>query len=177
MKGLVAAGLAVAALAVTAPAPARAQNADLAKNAFYVELGGSGVIYSINYERMFGDMSMRAGFSYLSVSSSATAGGATGSAKVSATGIPVTMSYLGIGGNNKLELGGGVLFEKFSGQASWGIGQDVRAGAFVPMATFILGYRYQPAHGGFNFRLAFTPVYHPDVGFYPWGGLSFGVGF
>ena len=173
MKGLVAAGMAVAALAVIAPAPARAQSADLAKNAMYVELGGSGVIYSINYERIFGDLSMRAGFSYLSVSSAA----GTSSAKVSATGIPVTMSYLGIGGNNKLELGGGVLFEKFSGTASWGLGQDVRAGAFVPMATFIVGYRYQPASGGFNFRLAFTPVYHPDVGFYPWGGLSFGFGF
>jgi hypothetical protein len=168
--------IAATALVMVAPS-AKAQGAKSANNAIYLELGGSGVIYSVNYERMISKMGVRAGFSYLSVNGAAVSGGSVSSAKVSATGVPLTMSYLGIGGNNKLELGGGVLFEKFSGQASWGPGQDVKAGAVVPMATFIMGYRYQPRNGGFNFRIAFTPVYHPDLGFWPWGGMSFGVSF
>jgi hypothetical protein len=45
------------------------------------------------------------------------------------------------------------------------------------MGTFVLGYRFSPPKGGFNFKLAFTPVYHPDVGFWSWGGMAFGVGF
>ena len=123
MNRIVTGLVAATALVMVAPS-ANAQRAKPAQNSIYLELGGSGVIYSMNYERMVSKIGVRAGFSYLSV----TGAGSGGSAKVSATGIPLTMSYLGIGHNNKLELGGGLLMEKFSGQASWGPGQDVKAG-------------------------------------------------
>ena len=85
--------------------------------------------------------------------------------------------FPGIGGTTKLELGGGVLFQKFSGATSTGFGNDIDVGVFVPMATFIAGLRVAPARGGFNFKIGFTPMWHPDVGVFPWGNLAFGYGF
>ena len=76
-----------------------------------------------------------------------------------------------------LELGAGATFTRFSGSASTGFGDEISAGSFVPVGTFIAGLRLAPAGGGFNFKLAFTPFWHPDIGFFPWGGLAFGVGF
>ncbi len=47
-------------------------------------------------------------------------------------------------------------------------------------ATFVLGYRYLPRDGGFNFGVGFTPMIG-DGGFFPyflpWGGISLGGGF
>ena len=88
--------------------------------------------------------------------------------------IPITASYVGLG---KLELGAGVLLQRFSGATSTGFGSDIEAGVFVPMATGIVGLRLAPPTGGFHFRAGFTPMWHPDVGFFPWGSLGFGVGF
>lgn len=152
-----------------------AQTGRTAHNTVFVELGGNALLYSLSYERILpSDVSLRAGFGYVSVS--ATAG--TASSSVTSVGIPVTMSYLGIGsGATKFELGGGVLFERFSGATSTGFGDKIKAGAFVPLATGIAGLRVAPPGGGFNFKLAFTPIWHPDVGFFPWGSLAFGVGF
>jgi hypothetical protein len=96
---------------------------------------------------------------------------------VSSTGVPITVSYLLGSGGSKLEMGAGLLLEKFSGQASSGFGEKASGSGVYPVGTAIFGYRYMPVGGGFNFKLAFTPVYHPDLGFFPWGGLSFGFGF
>src|SRR6185503_6668686 len=83
--------IAATALVMVAPS-AKAQGAKSANNAIYIERGGSGVIYSVNYERMISKMGVRAGFSYLSVNGAAVSGGSVSSAKVSATGVPLTMS-------------------------------------------------------------------------------------
>lgn len=165
--------LALAALTSLGASGAAAQRA--ASNAFFLELGGNAGLYSVNYERVLpSNVALRAGLSYMSLS--ATSGSAE--ANVSSLGIPVTFSYLGLGsGSAKFELGAGALFQRFSGSSSWGFGNEVEAGAFVPLATFIGGLRLAPAGGGFNFKLAFTPLWHPDVGFFPWGGMGLGVGF
>lgn len=175
MRRYVTTFVAVAVLAAMAPALANAQGQRTAFNAVYLEVGGNGLWYSVNYERIFQqDVSLRVGLSYISV----TAAAGETSSSVSSLGVPLTASYLGLGSmNHKLEVGGGVLLEKFSGQASSGFGEKAEGGGFYPFATFIAGYRYVPAHGGFNFKLAFTPVYHPDLGTFPWGGAAFGVGF
>ena len=167
-------GLMIAALATVWSGELAAQNERTAQNTVFLELGGNASLYSLSYERILpSDISVRAGFGYMSVS--ATSGVASSS--VSSLGIPITLSYLGIGGSTKLELGGGVLFQKFSGETSTGFGDDIEAGVFVPMATFIAGLRIAPPGGGFNFKLGFTPMWHPDVGLFPWGSLAFGVGF
>jgi hypothetical protein len=165
----------VAAAVMLAPSWASAQSQRTAFQTVYLELGGNGLWYSLNYERILPqNVALRVGASYLSMS--ATAGAATSS--VSSFGVPLTASYLGLGGvSHKLELGGGVVFERFSGQASSGFGEKAAGGGLYPLATFIMGYRYAPARGGFNFKLALTPVWHPDLGSFMWGGLAFGVGF
>jgi hypothetical protein len=167
----------MAVLLALVPPAARAQNGNgnSASNAVYLELGGNALLYSLNYERLLpSDVALRAGFGYMSIS--AAGGGA--SANVTSVGIPLTFSYLGLGGGAaKFELGAGALFQRFSGAASTGFGDEIEAGTFVPLATFIAGLRIAPPGGGFNFKLAFTPMWHPDVDFFPWGGLGFGVGF
>ena len=175
----------ITVLAALAPSWLGAQNASKASaapapvgrtafNTIYVELGGNGLWYSVNYERMMqSHLAVRGGISYLSIGASS----GTASASVSSIGFPLTASYLVGAGSSKLELGGGLLVEKFSGSASSGFGEKAQAGVFYPMGTFVLGYRYSPMGGGFNFKIAMTPVYHPDLGFFPWGGISFGVGF
>ena len=165
---------AVVALMAVGSRDLAAQNERTAHNTVFLELGGNGLIYSVSYERILpSDMSLRAGVGYLSMGASA----GTASSNVTSLSIPVTASYLGIGGATKLELGGGVLFQRFSGATSTGFGDEIEAGVFVPLATFITGLRLAPPGGGFYFKLAFTPIYHPDVGFFPWGSLAFGVGF
>src|SRR6185436_16775119 len=94
------------------PSWVQAQQVKKANNAMYVELGGNGLWYSMNYERLVKpSVAFRLGLSYMSVSA------ASGSASASASmaGVPVTISYLVGSGNSKLEIGGGVLLEKFSG--------------------------------------------------------------
>src|SRR5205823_14033655 len=49
-----------------------------AKNAIYVEGLGAGGLYSVNYERAFGDFSPRVGFSYISVSETVNGTNGTG---------------------------------------------------------------------------------------------------
>src|SRR5205085_6470816 len=74
-----------------------------ANNSFYVEGGGPGLLYSLNYERLVeNDWGMRVGLSYTSFS--ASAGGSSASASFAT--FPVTVSYLGVSsGNHALELG------------------------------------------------------------------------
>lgn len=81
-----------------------------AMNTIYAEGLGAGGAYSINYERsIFNELGTHLGFSYWSVSASASGGGQTASASGSFIAVPITASYLGISsGAHALELGGGV---------------------------------------------------------------------
>lgn len=175
MHRRLAAFLAIAVLVAMAPSGARAQAARTANNAVYLELGGNGLLYSLNYERVLpSDVAFRGGFGYLSVS--ATAGDGSGNASVLM--IPLTFSYLGIGGGSaRFELGAGATFARFSASASSGFGDDIKAGAFVPVPTGIVALRLAPPGGGFNFKLAYTPFWNGDIGFFHWGGLALGAGF
>lgn len=167
--------LTLAALVALIPSGANAQAARTASNTVFLELGGNALLYSLNYERVLPSaVGLRAGMGYMSVS--AAAGGT--SANASVLTIPLTVSYLGLGGGSaKFEIGGGATLTRFSGSSSTGFGDEIEAGAFVPIGTFIAGLRLAPPGGGFNFKLSFTPFWHPDIGFFPWGGLGFGFGF
>ena len=170
--------LTVAALLAAMSSGAHAQApARTAYNTVFLELGGNAGIYSVNYERVLPSaVSLRAGFSYLSVSA---ASGTSGS-NVTWSSFPLTVSYLGLGGGTvKFEVGGGVALHRFSGSATWGFGDEVKTGAFVPLPTAIAGLRIAPAGGGFNFKLAYTPLYVSDAStkLFNWGGMAFGIGF
>jgi hypothetical protein len=175
----------VIGLTIAASAPAMAQEHQvtsskplIAKNALYVELGGNGVGYTLNYERRIAEQaSLRVGGMFWKASATASSGGDSVSSSATMAIVPVMANFLGLGtANHKLEVGAGVAMAYFSGEASNSIGDKVSGTGMVPMGTATLGYRYQPRDGGFLFRAGYTPVFNKDFVFH-WGGVSFGYGF
>jgi hypothetical protein len=155
------------ALLTLAPARAEAQGSPpVAPNALYLELGGSALIYSLNYERMLSStVGLRLGGGYMSVTGEDDYGD---NLSVALLMIPVTVSYLLGEGAHRLELGGGAVFA----WASASTDTDFASGSGVA-ATGIVGYRYSAPGGGFLFRAGFTPLMGGG-GFLPWFGASFG---
>ena len=152
-----------------------------ANNSFFLEGGGPGLLYSINYERVLEqDFGLRIGFSYTSLS--ASAGSASASASFMA--IPVIASYLGLReGNHILELGLGGTAVYVSG--SGGSGTAFAAGSgTTALGTALIGYRRQPVNGGFQFRVGLEALVgkglalsnpNPDsIGVLPWMYMSLG---
>jgi hypothetical protein len=120
------------------------------QQALYAELGGRGMIYSVNYDRRFfagnGGFGGSAGVSYFNFFGA------------SALMIPLGVYYLAGSGSSYLEVGAGI------------------TGAPLPLfGTAIIGYRYQPAKG-MLFRIGLTPVYTVNY-FQPWWGISLGTAF
>lgn len=150
-----------------------------AANSVFIDLGGPGFIYSINYERfLMQDMGVRVGLMYFGIGASS----GDSSASVSMMAIPILAEYTGVrAGNHALELGIGLDPLHFSAEASSG-GTFGGLSGWVVTGTAAVGYRYQDPAGGFLFRATFTPlfIFSPaDDGsaFIPWGGVSFGYSF
>jgi hypothetical protein len=149
-----------------------------AKNSIYGELLGPALLYSINYERNIGDFSGRIGIGYLSLSASApeTDGNGnvhTASASAEFISVPLTVSYLGIGGrNNMLELGAGATILHMGAGAS-SFYASSSASTTVVLGVVQAGYRYQPADGGFLFRVGLSPIVS-EYGAIPLPYLSLG---
>jgi len=176
----------VASLLVAAVAGAETGSGDrTAMNTIYAEGLGAGGAYSVNYERMvFNDLGIHIGFSFLSVSATSSNGATTASASGSFIAVPISANYVGISsGSHALELGGGVTIWNVSVSGNSG-GFVGAATGFVPIATAIIGYRFQPRDGGFNFRVGASPLFGKGLGLnannptafgvLPWGYLSFG---
>lgn len=130
-------------------------------NAIYFELLGSGIIYSLNYERIFKNhFTIRGGFSYLN-----SEGGVLSFPRYI---FPVSSSYLlSTDEDSHLEFGLGVTFHR---------GNNMNGLFPVP----IIGFREQDLiNGGGTFRISFTPfiLADPKIKLYPFGGLSFGTSF
>jgi len=156
-----------AGLLLLAPLAARAQERT-ARNGLYVELGGNAGIWSLNYERFVtDDVSLRVGGGYTRVSDFL-------GTSVSLATFPLTASWLGVrSGSHALELGAGVVFASASVSST---SAGVRAFGSGVVGTAILGYRLAPLTGGFNLRVAFTPLFG-NGGFYAWGGVALGAVF
>jgi hypothetical protein len=169
------------------PSPSRAISSEGrdANNSFFIEGGGPGLLYSLNYERIVErDFGLRIGFSYTSFSATATSGGSTASASAAFVTVPVIVSYLGVSsGNHALELGAGGTMVYASGSAS-GTGIAASGSGMLPLGTVIVGYRRQPVDGGFQFRVGIEALMgkglslsnpNPDsFGVLPWMYMSFG---
>jgi len=110
--------IALAAVAAALCAtPALAQQRD-ANSSLFVEGGGPGLLYSVNYELLFDDdFGIRAGFSYQPLSATGSSGGG-GSASVGLFTVPLLANYLVSFGSSALELGGGATIIKADGAAS-----------------------------------------------------------
>ena len=143
-----------------------------AKNTVYLELGGNGLIYSVNYERFLSrDLNVRVGLEYFSLN--ASSGSASGNATLAI--FPVTVSFLGLSkGPHAFELGAGLDIVYASASTDSTGGSSFGSGTTIA-GTAILGYRYAPRDGGFNFRFALTPIFNGN-GFAPWFGIAVGFG-
>jgi hypothetical protein len=186
MKSFAALWILLPAVALATPALAdrlgtdRVENRD-ANNSFFIEAGGPGLLYSVNYERIVeNDFGLRVGASYASLSASA------GSSSASATfaTFPVIASYLGLReGNHTLELGAGGTMVYASGAAS-GTGIAASGSGMTALGTALIGYRRQPVNGGFQFRIGLEALVgkglalsNPDpnsIGVLPWMYMSLG---
>ena len=139
----------------------------VAKNAVYLELGGNGLIYTINYDRMIGNkFNVRAGIeTYGAFSQNGEGSGVIV--------LPVMVNYLAGQGNNRLELGLGKLFS----QINLDFGDDSRFSRFSDNTyTATIGFRHQPRNGGLLFRVGLTPIIGRELTFM-WAGASIGASF
>ena len=156
--------------------PVFAQNSEsditLTRNAFFVELGGMGGVYSLNYERLLSKTSptqlrFRVGVAGLSNYQSVISGIAR---------------YWG-NGKHHLEAGlGAMLVRHYISIAAPNdfsrIGEKTVSLNFSPQ----LGYRYQKQASGVILRAMFTPWFglreqSKDIVISPWGGVSIGKSF
>src|SRR5690606_32348583 len=154
-----------------------------AKNALYLEIGGSSGIYAINYSKIFHQkgklkLNASAGFSMWRNKMN----------EFKTIWLPVIpLEFSGLYGrkNNHLEMGVGITsyldrtLEIDS--ETFEFSDKVVFGAYIPLRV---GYRYQKPEGGFFFRVGYTPTidFPPTTGgnwsFNPyWAGVSFGKSF
>ncbi len=153
-----------------------------AKNAFYLEVGGSSGRYAVNYSKIFhqkGKLKLNAsvGFSmwHHKLNSKTTW----------LPAIPLEVSAFWGKSNHHLEVGLGLLtyLERIPVIESGSLEVSDKVGFSAGMSTRI-GYRYQKPEGGFFFRIAYTPLIDTPLGggegwyFYPYfAGISFGKSF
>src|SRR3989442_7180112 len=95
--------IALAAMAAALCAtPALAQRRD-ATSSLFVEGGGPGLLYSINYELLFDDdYGIRAGFSYQPLSATGSSASGSATASVSFITVPDLANYLADSGSRRL---------------------------------------------------------------------------
>ncbi|HSY22854.1 MAG TPA: hypothetical protein VK841_12100 [Polyangiaceae bacterium] len=146
-----------------------------ANDAVYAEGLGPGLFYSVNYEHDFENVfGLRVGLGYVPVSAT---NGDGASVNVSIVAVPITFSYLGIGSLKHIfEVGAGGTILYVSGTAST-VGGSSSGSGVGGIGALILGYRYQPPHGGFMFRAGIAPLITSFGEFLPWPYLSLGAAF
>lgn len=147
-----------------------------AANAVYLEILGSGGLYSLNFERRVSALHMRVGFG------SWSGDDLFGAGESEIVSVPLTLSHLRGTGNHHLESGGGLTLgnRKFTSAFD----ESTTSSGFVTL-TGLVGYRYQKPSGGLIVRALFTPLFglgeedkaYPDRGFTPSVGFSLGYAF
>jgi hypothetical protein len=138
---------------------------DRAPQAWYFGVGGSGLIFSANYDRRFGKKLGGPGF---------TAGlGFFFGGGLTLVTIPASLNYLVGKMNHFFEIAAGGTY--VTGSVDWGdLGSSSGSGFIWHING---GYRYQPAAGGFFFRAGFSPLFASGGGsvmsYYLGGGVAF----
>ncbi len=147
-----------------------------AKNALYGELGGNGIYYSFNYDRILYQknafaLSGRIGFSMYPRDQF------THFFPV----LPLEVNALFGKSKHHLEVGLGITpHQEYRFRIDQTEGTIERAGREVNwFNTVRLGYRYQKPKGGLLFRAGFTPILFDNNMFVPFafGGISLGKSF
>jgi hypothetical protein len=149
--------------AVQAQGVERKSGTSAGASQIYLELGGSGLIYTLNFDKRLSKMENGLGFR-LGI-------GGAGSEGSGYVAIPAQLNYL-LGENGKyLELGAGVTF--LSAQADFFFNDETQS---TVLGNAVVGFRSQPfGKKGFTWRAAFTPFI--SNGFLPYFGASIGYRF
>ncbi len=129
--------------------------AEFTSQALFVELGGPGLVLSLNYElRPTENLGFRAGFGFALL-------GYT---------VPIMINLFLFPEPHRLELGLGIASGEFA---------SLFGGPPQSVLLFVghFGYRYQPMASGLLFRIGFTPIITEDGEFFPWAGISLGYAF
>jgi hypothetical protein len=140
-------------------------------NSVYIEGLGPGFFYSFNYDRIISDISLRVGFSYISISASSS----TSSAHAYWLTVPFDVNYIGIGSKKHIfELGGGgTVLAIGAGGSSLGVDSNPNESATFFFGHLIAGYRLQPPEGGFMLRTGISPIIGHGL-FLPWPYIALG---
>jgi hypothetical protein len=146
-----------------------------AQNVIALELGGPGLLYSVSYERfLLPNFSVRVGASLFGLREN------TSGDTLVALPIPLSAQYVAFDGAHHLELGAGLLTGVIWSDLN---SYDETETFGLAAATATVGYRYQPARGGWVFRVALTPMYggrrfQPlGLPITPWGSVVGGYAF
>jgi hypothetical protein len=139
--------------------------------AVYAEFGGQSIMYSICYDMRFfkhdGGLGASVGVGYLPIF------------LWDMLMVPTSVNYLLGKNGHYFEVGAGCTFASF-GYSKLAFGKAAFSYAvYDVLATACLGYRWQPAAGGFLFRAGFTPFYEL-IGrelFSAYAGVSLGHAF
>jgi hypothetical protein len=136
--------------------------------AVYAELGGQSILYAICYDMRFfkhdGGLGASVGVGYLPI------------ALWDMLMVPTSVNYLLGKNGHYFEVGAGCTFTSF-GYNKLTFGKKAfRHDEHEVFATACLGYRRQPAAGGFLLRAGFTPLYglSGQDSFSVYAGVSFG---
>lgn len=148
------------------------EDIDFAQNSVYIELGGTGLIYSINYERNL----IKGKTLYAN-------------ARIGITAIPndyynVPLELILLKGKKKSFIEVGLGYSPWIEPNSYK--DNFRRESYTRVSHYFvpkLGYRYQKPKGGFLFKISVTPTifyisdtyYNND--FNLWGGISLGYCF
>ncbi|HEY4112337.1 hypothetical protein [Puia sp.] len=125
----------------------------IARDAIFAELGGEGMMLSVNYDRRFTKSNDGFGFRV-------GIGSNLGSQPTIVT-IPMGINWLAGHGGNFIEFGAGFTVLAMSGldfNHRFNLGDKTyMSDVHSLMGNMSLGYRRQPKHGGLNLRAGFTP--------------------
>lgn len=146
-----------------------------AKNLIFLEGFGSGLLYSVSYERIIDSLNLglRIGVSYFTypVSSYGQSGNLT------LFTLPIMASYYVGWETHKIQLGlGATMIATDAATDSQGTSfGGERSGVGIAASGYI-GYRYLPLDHGITFGLGFSPLLRGSKAL-PWGGANFGYVF
>lgn len=164
------------AILLSGPLAAQTILSEPARNAVFLELGGNGGLYSVNFERQFTNrLTLRMGCGAFTLTDAPFCFSSCddSTAEVRMVLAPLLVNYLHGSGNHKLELGGGVVVGEESRSDHTGRADRPDIHAAV---TGVLGYRYQRPAAGLIFRAGATPIYAGGE-FFPLIGVSLGYAY
>ncbi|WP_228691522.1 hypothetical protein [Lunatimonas sp.] len=159
------------------------QAQDAAGQAIYLELGGAGLAYSVNYDFRFDKTDQQSWGMRVGAGGWATK---RYSSSESLLTLPIQVNRLFGKKRHFFEVGGGATFIHYRDRSTWGnTSYEWRNFNFILdsgdtpafMGTLNMGYRKVPENGGFTFRANLTPIFNHN-GFWPlFAGISFGYAF